>query len=278
MYKYCEIGFIKGIIMINMKFFIIVFTFILIPSLISAGSFDKGKDYFLYNNPTDAITYLEMALNEDPGNEDVFMYLGLSYVQSGLIEKGISVFLKGAELKGLQTGRFYLNAGNAYLTSNDMENALAVYDIIVNGGFNETGDALLNSANILMKREDLSGAVDIYREYLTVQPYSDQKEKILRLITLIETKIETEAQETERLAAEAERLRLAEEQRKADEVADAEKMRLAEERRKAEEAARQQALMDDILNSLSNIGDDTQNISADSETIIHTDEDSDIDD
>jgi len=296
LYKYCEIRSIKAIIVVNMKSNFFFLIFFLMTSIISAGSFDKGKDFFINNNPDNAITYFEMALIEEPENEDVFMYLGLSYVQRGQIDKGITVFLKGAELKGLQMGRFYLNAGNAYYSIDDLENALALYEIIVNEGFDETGDALLNRANIFMKKEDLTGAVDIYREYLLVEPLSDQKDKILRLISLIETKLEAEALEAERLAAEAERLRLAEEQRKADEAAEAERLRiaeekrkaeeaaeaenqrLAEERRKAEEAARQQALMDEILNSLSTIGEDTQNIAADSETIIHTDEDSDIDD
>jgi tetratricopeptide (TPR) repeat protein len=276
--KYSEIGYIKGNIVNNMKLTLKILCFLLITSLVSAGSFDQGKDSFLNNKPDEAIEFFEMALREDPGNEDVFMYLGLSYIQSGLTDKGISVFLKGADLNGFQRGRFYLNAGNAYYSLKDLDNALGVYDLIIEEELSEKGDALLNRANIFMNKDDLSGAVDIYREYLTVEPLSDQKEKILRLISLIDTKLETEALEAERLAAEAERLRLEEEQRKASEAAEAENQRLAEERRKAEEAARQQALMDEILNSLSNIGEDTQNIAADSETIIHTDEDSDIDD
>lgn len=296
MNKCCEIGFRKGIIVKVMKKSSFILSFIFMVSSLSAGSFDQGKESFLNNNPTEAIGFFEKALSENPGNEDVFMYLGLSYIQKGLTEKAISVFLKGAELNGLQKGRFYLNAGNAYYTLEDLENALGVYDLIIEKGYREKGDALLNRANIFMDREEYPYAVEVYKNYLTEVPLSVQKEKILHLISLIEAKLDAEALEAERLAAEAERsrlaeeqrkvdeaaeeerLRLAEEQRQADEAAEEERLRLAEEQRKADEAARQQAIMNDILNSLSNIGEDTQNISADSETIEHTDEDSDIDD
>ncbi len=278
MYIYSENGSGKGNINSNMKLKLIILCFFLVIPSIYSGSFDQGKDLFLNNKPVEAALYFEQALKEEPGNENIIMYLGLSYIQSGLTSKGISYFLQGADLNGIQKGRFYLNAGNAYFAQNDFENALAVYDLIIDGALNEKGDALLNRANILMSSEDLPGAVEVYRQYLIARPLSEQKEKILRLIALIETKLEAEALEVERLAAEAERLRLAEEKRQAEEAADIETRRLAEERRKAEDAARQQALMDEILNSLSNIGDETQNISADSEKIIHTDEDSDIDD
>jgi tetratricopeptide (TPR) repeat protein len=261
-----------------MRYFLILFCFFLIVPHSNADSFDQGKDSFLNNKPAEASVFFEKAMIENPGNEDVLMYLGLSYIQNGETDKAISVFLKGAELKGNQKGRFYLNAGNAYYSRNQFDEALDLYNLIIEENLSEKGDALLNRANIHMNKSELGDAVSVYKEYLVEKPLSVQKDKILRLISLIEKKINDEALEAERLAAEAERKRLAEEKTLADAAADAERQRLAEERRKAEEAARQQALMDEILSSLSKIGDDTQNIAADSETIIHTDEVSDIDD
>ncbi|MBI9099753.1 MAG: tetratricopeptide repeat protein [Spirochaetaceae bacterium] len=278
MLKYNEFKANRDIISSNMKFFYIMAIILFFPPFISAGTFDKGKEAFLNNNPAEAVLYLEQALSEEPGNENVYMYLGLSYIQNGLIEKAITVFLNGADQAGIQEGRFYLNAGNAYYSKEKLDEALKLYNLIISEGFREKGQALLNKANIYMTKKNFPEAVSLYKEYLLEEPLSDQKEKILRLITLIEAKIEAEALEAERLAAEAERLRLSEEQRKASEAAEAERLRLAEEKRKAEEAARQQALMDEILNSLSTIGEDTQNIAADSETIKQTDEASDIDD
>ena len=275
---YSEIQRNKGNINIDMKNIFILLIFLSLVSFSSANSFEKGKDSFLNNNPVEAAIFFEQALKEEPSNENVFMYLGLSYVQSGFNEKGISTFLDGADLNGIQKGHFYLNAGNVYFSLNEYDDALDIYNLIIDDNLPEKGDALLNRANILMNKEELTDAVFVYKEYLIEEPGSDQKEKIVRLIALIETKLEEEALEAERSAAEAERLRLAEEQRQADAAAEAERIRLAEERRKADEAARQQALMDEILSSLSTIGDETQNISADSETIIHTDEESDIDD
>lgn len=278
LYKYSENQSFNGNIMSNMKIPFVFFYVFLITQFLFATAFDQGKEFFLNNKPVEAAIYFEKAMSEDQENENIYMYLGLSYIQSGLTDKGISSFLKGADLEGAQRGRFYMNAGNAYFSMNDYENALAVYELIIEEGLSEKGKALLNSANILMHKEELSEAVSQYKLYLVEEPLSDQRDKILRLISLIETKIEADAREMERLAAEAERLRLEEEQRKATEAAEVEKLRLAEEKRKAEEAARQQALMNEILNSLSKIKDETQNIAADSETIIITNEDSDIDD
>lgn len=268
----------KGHTVSSMKKPILSAVLLLAALSLQAGPFDKGKEAFLNNNPVEAALHFEQSLSQEGASEDLYMYLGLSYIQNGLIEKAVDAFIKGAEMGGIQQGRFYLNAGNAYYSLNKADDALYLYDKIIEGNYSEKGKALLNRANIYMTREDYSGAVDIYKEYLTYEPEAPQKEKILQLISLIETRMAEEAAEAERLAAEAERMRLEEEQRQADAAAEAERLRLAEEKRKAEEAARQQALMDEILSSLSTIGEETQNIAADSETIIHTDEDSDIDD
>ncbi|MDA3809062.1 MAG: hypothetical protein PF518_01910 [Spirochaetaceae bacterium] len=273
-----ELLLIKGNICKEMKYFLIIFILFLIIPNTWATSFDQGKDSFLNNKPAEATLFFKKALTEEPANENVYMYLGLSYVQSGLSDKAISIFMEGADLNGDQKGRFYLNAGNVYLSQNKLDDALVLYDLIISENLSEKGDALLNRANILMNKNELKNAVAVYKNYLVEKLFSQQKSKITRLIALIETKLAAEASEAERQAAEAERLRLEEEKRLAENAAEAERLRLAEAKRKADEAARQQALMNDILNSLSTIGDDTQNIAADSETIKQTDEDSGIDD
>lgn len=228
MFIYSENGSGKGNIINYMKLRLFICCFFLLIPSIYGGSFDQGKDFFLNNSPVEAALYFELALKDDPNNENIIMYLGLSYIQSGLTAKGISSFIRGADLNGIQKGRFYLNAGNAYFSQSDFTNALVYYNLIIDEGLREKGDALLNRANILMSSEDLSGAVDVYRLYLIAKPLSEQKDKILRLIALIENKLEAEALESEKLAAEAERLRLQEEQRIATEAADAETRRLAE--------------------------------------------------
>lgn len=250
-----------------MKYIFRIILFLGLSAILNAGSFEKGKTAFLNNKPAEAALYFEQAVNEEPANEDAYMYLGLSYVQNGLAEKAAGVFLKGAEIGGSQEGRFYLNAGNAYLSLNKTDEALTFYNKVIDGNLDEKDKALLNKANILMGREDYADAVDVYKAYLIADPDSQQKEKIMQLISLVENQI-----------AEAERIKKEQAQKLAEAAAEAEKKKQEEEKKKADEAARQKALMDEILNSLSNIGEDTQNIAAGSETIIHSDEESDIDD
>ena len=261
-----------------MKYFLFIFIIIVVSPLSAVSNFEQGKDSFLNNKPVEAVLFFEKAKSEEPLNENIYMYLGLSYIQNGLSSKAIASFLDGADLNGVQKGRFYLNVGNTYYSDNDFKQALEYYDLIIDSDFTEKGDALLNRANIYLNKNDLKTAAGEYQNYLTEVPESYQREKILRLISLINNKLEEEVLSAERIAAEEERQRLLEEQKKADEVAEAERIRVADERRRAEEAARQQALMDEILNSLSKISDETQNISAGSETISHIDEESGIDD
>ncbi len=261
-----------------MKFFLFIVLCLYIIPLYSATFFEQGKVSFLNNDPAESVRYLEKAKIEEPLNENVYMYLGLSYIQKGSTQDAISNFLIGADLKGVQEGRFILNVGNTYFSDNNYDKALEYYDLIISKNFPEKGDALLNRAQIYLNKKEFNTAVDNYKNYLVVVPDSYQKEKITRLISLIQNKLDEEALNAERLAAEAERDRLLAEQNAADEAAERERNRLANERRRAEDAARQQALMDEILNSLSNISDETQNISADSETINQIDETSDIDD
>lgn len=261
-----------------MKYLVRIIFFAFLTFALAGGSFDRGKESFLNNKPAEAALFFEQSLTEEPSNEAAYMYLGLSYIQNGLAEKAVNTFMKGADLNGSQKGRFYLNAANAYYSISRTDDALYLYDKVIEGNYPEKKTALLNKANIEMGKEMYAEAVDSYKSYLLADPGSPQKDKILQLISLIENQIAEAQAEAERQAAEAERQRLEEEKRLADAAAEAERLRLAEEQRKADEAARQKALMDEILNSLSNIGDDTQNIAADSETIIHSDEDSNIDD
>ena len=61
-------------------------------------------------------------------------------------------------------------------------------------------------------------------------------------------------------------------------LAELERQKELEEQQRLEEEARQKALLADILNSLSDSGDETENLSAESEEVKEVFEESDLDD
>ncbi len=61
------------------------------PAFSASTSLAKGEALFIQNQPRDAEPLLEMALNDDPSNEKVYLYLGIVYQQLGNLDKAIDV-------------------------------------------------------------------------------------------------------------------------------------------------------------------------------------------
>ena len=96
----------------------------------------------------------------------------------------------------------------------------------------------LNRANTRLKMMNKSEAVSDYRLFLNLEPENYQRESIEKLISLLEGEISADRIKKEEDAA-----------------------------RKAAEEERRKALLEDILNSLEEVGSETKNVSAESEEI-----------
>ena len=210
--------------------------------------FQTAEDFFMNNKPVDAIPLLITALQQEPNNEKIYMMLGISYAQIKNYSKAIESFLEGAKKALKDKDIFYYNAGNIYYITGQYVPADEMYSrAIKENGTN--GDIYLNRANSRLNMQMYEEALGDYRVYMAFDPENYQKESISRLIDLLDSKLAHERQ-----LKEEEELR-----------------RLAEEKRREE-------LLNEVLGSLKNVGDETRSVSAEAERVSDYREELDLDD
>ncbi len=237
----------------------------------SNALWEQIVDAMRFNRLAEAAPLLEAYLPADPTNIEARRYLAVAYEQTGRVDAAQTVLQEGIAIDTVPpTGRAQLVFDLASLRGRggDVQAAIAGY-----------GDALrldpglaaayLNRANAGVSTGLYSVAVDDYRRYLALRPTSSQRPEIERMIALL----------TETIAAEAERIREEEERRLAQE--EAERI-AAEEAQRAEEAARlaaedrRRALLNSVLESLSDAGDEAESFEIENEDIETYVEDLDI--
>ena len=189
--------------------------------------FDKGEALFVQNKPKDAQPLLESALNEDPSNEKIYLYLGIIYQQLGDAQKAIDILKRGLNVASSYKDLFYYNMGNDFFSRKEFAFAEEMYNNALAAN-KDLARGYLNRANARLQLQNFSGALADYTLFLQLLPQDPQRPSIEKLMALLR-----QAQD------------------------DQEKARLAA-------VAKQQALMNEVLNSLNNAGEDTKNLSVDS--------------
>ena len=206
-------------------------------NLAAESLFDKGKALFLDNKLQEASAVLKGALEKEPENSRIMLYLGFSYAGQKDYEKSLDMFKKGARTALTDKDQFFYNAGNIYYIIGKFTLAEDMFtQAIRNNGSNTA--SYLNRANSRLKMMNRKDALSDYRLFMNLEPDNYQKDLIRKLISLLEEEITTEKLQKEEEAA-----------------------------RKLAEEERRKALLEDILNSLEEVGSETKNISADSEEI-----------
>jgi tetratricopeptide (TPR) repeat protein len=209
--------------------------------LLSLSALQQGEKLFLENRAQEAQPLLEQALNEDPNNERLYLYLGIVYEQLGNLDKSIQVMRRGLPVARGVKDLLYFNLGNDLFRQKEYTLAEQMYSnaLEVNAGLD---DAYLNRANSRLQLESYADARTDYIEYLRLAPATPQREAIEKLIALLGGMLDEQA------------------------------------RLKQEELARQKALLNEVLNSLQNASEDTRNLSAGSEDIQEQYDEVDIED
>ncbi len=203
---------------------------LLLALLLAASTLQQGEKLLLDNKPREAEPVLNAALAEEPGNEKIYLYLGLVYEQLNDPERALQVLRRGLNLSGQYRDLMYLNMGNNYFRQERYNLAEEMYTraLEVNAG---QASSYLNRANSRLRLGNFPGTVSDYTEYLRLDPGSPQRPQIERLLALLRGQLDAEARHQE------------------------------------EEAQRQKALLSEVLNSLRNASEDTRNLSAGSEQI-----------
>ena len=219
---------------------ILILTVLLLIILLDAPAesmFNDAEELLLNNQLSEAALMFEAVIENEPANEKAYLYLGYIYEVKNNYSSAVSVLSKGLDNGAVMKEKFYFNIANNYFKSGDFETAAAMY---TKASQSKPGYAepYLNRANCRVKTSEYSLAVRDYNLYLNMRPDAPQRTEIEKMISMLELTI---VEEENRLKEE-------------------ELRRLAEE-------ARQKALLDSVLNSLSNAGSDTTNLSAESEKI-----------
>ena len=261
----------------------IIFTFLLtlVPGLMASDFYDQGLKDFREGREETAVANLKKALETDLSNDGACLYLGIIYQGIGNVSLAEEYFVRGREIQGLNYQNLSFNLANLYANQQRFEEADDLYDQIIKTPGDFRASALLNRANLSVNSESYQQAIDLYLEYLLEDPETSQRPQIEQMISLLQEALDRVEQdklaEEERLRQEAEAARLAEEAEQ-QRLADLERQRELEEQQRLEEEARQKALLADILNSLSESGDETESLTAESEEVKEVFEESDLDD
>jgi tetratricopeptide (TPR) repeat protein len=197
------------------------------PAFSASTFFEKGEALFIQNQPREAEPLLESALNDDPSNEKIYLYLGIVYQQLGDLDKAIDVLKRGLSVSTSYKDLIYYNMGNDMFARKDYALAEQMYSEAI--GLNKNlAEGYLNRANARLQLQSYDGAVDDYTVFLQLQPQDPQRPRIEEVIRLLR------------------------------------QMKDAKLKQQEDEIARQKALMNDVMNSLNNAGDDTKNLSVES--------------
>lgn len=284
------------------SFSAIIFSFFFAAALSSAQQ-REGVRLYEQGMAAESIAFLEADIESGNALPVEYNYLGLAYYQIGNFAKSVEAFRKGVAIPGTNKKRIYFNMGNSYFLMGDFENALNSYSMASVADPNY-GEPVLNKANAELKLDRLKDAQDDYRRYLALCPDTPQRPEIEKILALIDEEMVSRA-ESERVAQEeAERLRQEEEritaekaeqeriaaekkaedekiaaERKAEEERIAAEKKAEEERlaaaKRAEEEERRRKMLEEVAESLRR-SSETTNISADAESAIEYEYESDI--
>lgn len=239
---------------------------LLVPASLGASElFDEGAEALLYNRPREAVAIFEKVIEAEPVNGRAYLYLALGYEQLSMYERAITTLQRALNVPGIDRSAVRFNIGNNFLHLGDAESAFTAYTAAID--VNPAAvDPYLNRANLGVSLEQYEQAVADYETVLEIAPEHPQRPQIEQMLALLRDHIEQA-----RIAAEEEARRLAEEQRLREEE---EARRLAEEQREREEAeARRRALLSDVLSSIRDSAEETENLSAGSEDIDNYEDD-----
>jgi tetratricopeptide (TPR) repeat protein len=203
----------------------------------ASQAFVEGEKLFLENKPKEAAVLLEQAVKEKLPEEKAFLYLGMAYLQMERFDDSIATLRNGLQSASAYTYLFYYDMANAFFLQRKYSFAEEMFGAAIEANPSYPG-ARLNRANTRMALRNYPGAVADYRSYLELEPDTPQREKIERIIGMIQTAMDEETRRTAQLEA-----------------------------KKLEEDKRRQELLDEVANSLKKAADETQSLSAGSEKV-----------
>ena len=92
----------------------LIFFFFTVVLIWGFSPLEEGEKLLMSNNPREALPFLEQALNTEPLNEKIYLYLGILYEQLAQPDKAISIMQRGLDVAKEHRDIFYYNIGNNF--------------------------------------------------------------------------------------------------------------------------------------------------------------------
>jgi tetratricopeptide (TPR) repeat protein len=184
------------------------------------------------NKPEEAVPMLRAAVEQEPQRTELYMYLGVAYEQLGEYRQAMETYRRALSGAGQKAAPLHHNIGTNLLRMGELEKAVEHFTEALQADGNYA-PAYLNRANTRVKLQQYEKAITDYQIYLSLRADSRQKGNIQRMIALLREKQEL-----------------------------AEAQQLAEEQRRKEEERKRKELLDEVLSSLEESGEETKNLSA----------------
>jgi tetratricopeptide (TPR) repeat protein len=201
----------------------------------TATNLVRGERAYMQNKLNEAIPAFEAALADDPKNEMIYLYLGISYMQTGKVDSAVAIFRKGQGLSTLKGYLFSAYLGDCYSRLKKSNFADEMYSQALEQK-PDYAPAVLSRANVRLSQKRDEEALSDYQHYLNLSPDSPQRPSIEKVIALLKGHKE-----------------------------DAERRAAAAAAEKAAEEERQKKLLDDVNQSLKQAAAETQGSSAGAE-------------
>ena len=200
-------------------FFSVLYLFLIVSSVSAGNFFTMGEELFMQNKPQEATALLEKAILEEPENAKVYEYLGICYQQTGKQDEAIQVMKRGLTVSLTDKKVLYFNIGNSFFLMDKNSFAEEMYSEAIKED-SAYAAPYLNRALSRIKLKKYEDAVSDYTLYLSLDPSTAQRGKILQQVEILKGV----AYDEQRKKEEAEKKRL-------------------------EDEARQKALLSEVLNS-----------------------------
>ncbi len=201
----------------------------------------RADELLQYNKPEEALPLYKTALEQNPQDPGIYRNLGYVYEMLGSPEKAVEIYQKGASVATLDKDLFYNAMGRNFFKMERFLDALEQYDKALQENPVNYG-VYLNRANSRVELRQYEKAVTDYSTYLNLETEPRQEPEIRKMIAVLNQLLEAEREKA-----------------------------LADEARRLEEEARQKALLDSVLSSLDDVTEDTQSLSAGTESIVEPD-------
>ena len=201
----------------------------------------RADELLLYNRPAEALPLYQAAVGQNPQDPEIYRNLGYVHELLGEREEAIQVYQKGSGVARRDRDLFYVAMGRNLHILERYAEAQEQYSRALEVNPVNYG-VYLNRGNTRVQLGEYQSAIHDYSSYLSLESSPRQETEVRRMIALLRGIIEEEQQ-----------------------------LARAEEERLRQDAERQKALLDSVLSSLDDLGEDTQSLTAESEKIVEPD-------